>query len=738
MGFGKGVEFGGGGNARRINNKIIETPPVDGEGLVYNSATETWENAAVLVGSVAHADTTGQTADDHHAQIHAASHQDGGGDEISVTGLSGKLADNQYADNIAIIKPAGPAGGNVYTTWADAHAAVASKPGLRYIQLDGSYTITGPATYDMTGIIPIGTQFFYSILTIGEGVQLNNLLETGNWLIVANDSTTAAFQISDSVIQTTGSGNFFFDPTPKGPLYEITGGGSITLYVGLFTNIGDGDYPVIDVDATSECRVSAVGAGANLKDKAISGAVGALLEIDQNAPGASMSATHPSFLGTIVLKDVGDGAAAIQVDDSGFGAPTADNLQEFADAVFPIPTFEAVKPDLTSGEPAVHAEGQRYYDSVAETWVQQTSDPTVNRQEGEELWVPLAKNDSGADIDNGEVVYVSGASNGNPEITCAKADSASTSDATIGVATQEIIDTAFGRVTGFGVVRGLNTNSWAPGTTLYLSPSVAGAMTSTRPVAPNRTIVIGTVLVQSATVGSILVSIEKESRVVNSKGLYHSNPPNGAFNVLDHYTHVVTGQALSSAASYTPAGPFFNSQANINVIGGVGLPFTLRITGESVNEDAGTTTPADTENIAVAANGDYASNKKWLDAPTFSIVEGSKSCTIDVYRCRYWDNNNNNYRLVGSKWQFRPGAASWAFTYTIRKINTDGSSTVIETKTFASTDSPPWAANGEDGTWKRTDYNTDVDGSGKEGIVVELSAITSMAFIGADLRTVAI
>jgi hypothetical protein len=656
----------------------------------------------------------------------------------SIEGSPGKAADPQYADHIAIIKPAGPAGGNVYTTWADAHAAVASKPGLRYIQLDGSYTITGPATYDMTGIIPIGTQFFYSILTIGEGVQLDNLLETGNWLIVANDSTTAPFQVTDGIIQVTGSGNFLFDPTPKGPLYEVTGGGGLTLYVGLFTNVGDGDNPVIDVDATSECRISGVGPGANLKDKAVSGAVGAVLELDQNAPGVSMSTNQPAFLGTIILKDVGDGAAVVQVDDSGFGVPTAANLQEFADAVFPIPTFEAVKPDLTSGQPSVHAEGQRYYDSAVETWVQQTSNPDVNRQEGEELWVPLSKNNSGADIDNGEVVYVSGASNGHPEITCAQADSTDTADATIGVATQDILDTELGRVTSFGVVRGLNTNSWAPGTTLYLSPSVAGAMTSTRPVAPNRTIVIGTVLIQNATTGSILVNIEKESRVVSSKALYQSNPPNGTFNILDFDIPIVTTQAITSAAPYVATDEFYNSQANIDLSLASGAPFTLRITGESVSEDSGTTTPADTEDIAVADNGSYASDKKWLDAPTFSIVEGSKSCQVDINRCRYWDNNNNNYRLLGSKWQFRPGTASWAFTYTIKKINTDGSVTVVETKTFANTDSPLWAEPGEDGVWKRTNYNLDVEGSGKEGIVVELSSITGLSYLKGDLRYVAI
>jgi len=43
----------------------------------------------------AHGSLTGVTADQHHDQAHAASHENGGGDEVSVLGLSGLLADGQ-------------------------------------------------------------------------------------------------------------------------------------------------------------------------------------------------------------------------------------------------------------------------------------------------------------------------------------------------------------------------------------------------------------------------------------------------------------------------------------------------------------------------------------------------------------------------------------------------------------------------------------------------------------------
>lgn len=50
---------------------------------------------AAVSGDYTHAEIASQGVDDHHAQIHASSHENGGGDEINVGGLSGELADLQ-------------------------------------------------------------------------------------------------------------------------------------------------------------------------------------------------------------------------------------------------------------------------------------------------------------------------------------------------------------------------------------------------------------------------------------------------------------------------------------------------------------------------------------------------------------------------------------------------------------------------------------------------------------------
>jgi hypothetical protein len=644
------------------------------------------------------------------------------------------VGDIRPPESVIVYREGGVASGNVFTSFAAAHAAAVASASARIV-IDSSLgsPVTGTGTFNMIGIPLVGT--IGAGLTVQEGCTFIGLLEIRAFLSVVCDATTTPM---DAVPTVVGFASQIKSNAGKAALIKATGTDTISITLRDGGKIRDGGAEVLDLQDTSALSLDLLGGSCELEPDTVTGAVGTNINVKHNSPGSTVSQTQSNHLGGFTINYPGDGASGVGVDDSGFGNPSANNLQEFADDVFPIPEFEATKYDITAGTPSVHAPAQQYWDPSTETIVTQQPNTEVNLNNGEEVWVPLAKNDTGFDIDNGDVVYVSGADgSGNPTIALAKADIAATADGTIGIATHNILDTELGRVTNFGVVRDMDTNAWAPGTILFLSPTVAGGLTSARPVAPDRTIVIGLVLVQNVSTGSILVNIEKESRVVSSKALYSSNPPGGSFDLLGFYELIVTSQSITSAAPYVATDEFYNAQACINVTSASGAPFTLRITGTSVDETAGTTTPADTEDIAVAANGDYASDKKWLTAPTFSIVEGSKSCVVEINRTRYWDNNNNNYRLLGSKWQFVPQSASWSFTYTILKINTNGTTTLIETRTVANTDSPPWGEPGKSSVLKRTDYNTDVDGSGKEGIIVQFSNV-SMTYITADLRYVAI
>lgn len=69
----------------------------------------------------------------------------------------------------------------------------------------------------------------------------------------------------------------------------------------------------------------------------------------------------------------------------------------------------------------------------------------------------------------------------------------------IGIATENISTNSFGRITNFGVVRGINTNgstygeTWVDGQDIWYN-STTGGLTKTKPVAPNIKIQVGTVI----------------------------------------------------------------------------------------------------------------------------------------------------------------------------------------------------------------------------------------------------
>lgn len=99
--------------------------------------------------------------------------------------------------------------------------------------------------------------------------------------------------------------------------------------------------------------------------------------------------------------------------------------------------------------------------------------------------------------------------------------------ALIGVATEPIANNADGKITWFGDINELNTNSYAEGTILYADLTVAGGMTSTRPVAPNPAIIVGMVKRQNPAQGVITIRPDMGYYVSELHDMYVANPVDG-------------------------------------------------------------------------------------------------------------------------------------------------------------------------------------------------------------------
>jgi len=219
------------------------------------------------------------------------------------------------------------------------------------------------------------------------------------------------------------------------------------------------------------------------------------------------------------------------------------------------------------------------------------------------------------------------------------------------------------------------------------------------------------------------------SRVVFSQ----SPHINGVLWWLGWYLETDTAQAVTSAVPYTSVEKFYHSHLVMDVGGANGLPFTVRVTGMSVDETTGNTTAGDTEDISVTANGYYQTSKTWIDEPELSIVEASKEFEANIYRTSYWDQGNTDFNVFGMRLEFQPDSQNWEIDVKLSKLNNDGSLTLIDQNTYAFNDAVLRADKDKPGGHKRLDYDIDVLGSEHEGLILEVNQ-TGMKHIFYELK----
>lgn len=118
------------------------------------------------------------------------------------------------------------------------------------------------------------------------------------------------------------------------------------------------------------------------------------------------------------------------------------------------------------------------------------------------------RNQTGATLTKGTVIYLSGASGNKPLALKAQANTEATSAFTFGIVQNDISNNANGYVVTEGALSNVATNTYTDGTLLYLSPTVAGGFTATKPSSPNHIVFIGIVTYAHATQGIIQVSLQ--------------------------------------------------------------------------------------------------------------------------------------------------------------------------------------------------------------------------------------
>jgi hypothetical protein len=135
-------------------------------------------------------------------------------------------------------------------------------------------------------------------------------------------------------------------------------------------------------------------------------------------------------------------------------------------------------------------------------------------------------NNTGATINNGQVVYVDGAHNGLTSVKLANASSEATSSKTFGIATETILADSYGYVTTFGLVRGLDTSGYTAGQRIYLD-IVSGRFTTTQNTTPYHLVHVGWISTVDTTIGSVFVNIDNGYELNELHDVKITNVANG-------------------------------------------------------------------------------------------------------------------------------------------------------------------------------------------------------------------
>jgi hypothetical protein len=154
---------------------------------------------------------------------------------------------------------------------------------------------------------------------------------------------------------------------------------------------------------------------------------------------------------------------------------------------------------FSNGSAVTLAAGKMWYDGSTGSWNLGMGGGNITQQVGEEQFI-YGKASAAITDSPLRIVYHTGTVGASSVIQFAPTIAGITDvNAIIGVATENIANNAFGRITTFGVVRGITTNgtaygeTWADDDVIWYNP-VTGNPTKVEPVAPNIKIQVGLVI----------------------------------------------------------------------------------------------------------------------------------------------------------------------------------------------------------------------------------------------------
>lgn len=310
----------------------------------------------------------------------------------------------------------------------------------------------------------------------------------------------------------------------------------------------------------------------------------------------------------------------------------------------------------TAGTPPTIVEGLEAWDIGNGTLELGLTGGFVSYKYGQQEFVRVY-NGSGSAMTKGQVVYIVGAQGNRVDVRLALATSDATSAGTIGFVAESIANGAEGWVQASGTLYKLDTSGLTAGAPLYLSPSVAGAYTTTKPTAPNHTVILGWVERVSATVGSFFVKVDNGYELDELHNVLITSPTNAQALVYNSSVGVWENNTVSLTAGVNGILPVANGgtgTATPSLVAGTNITITGTFPNQTINSSGGGSLPSQSGNAGKYLTTD-GTNASW------ATVSGGGATPIT----QNLDQVTSNQTIASGSNGFSVGPMTIASGYTV-------------------------------------------------------------------------